>query len=199
MERHSPSPSSSRNLPVATLVACALAAMALGLALAPPAAAQTDLYSFSAALLGTLGGSQDVEPGDELDNTGFQLDLGMVTEPGEHLVVRLGQLGLDSAEQFGGLTDAEMAYVTIGGEYRYRHTYYDSGVFLALGGYRLEGDDAFTGAGRDETSLGLSLGATGDFAINPWLGVLVEVSGHYVDFDEAQIFIMGGAGLVVHF
>lgn len=196
MERHSPSAPSSRILP---LTALAAGALALALAFAPPAQAQPELYNFSVGLLGTVGGSEDVSPGDELDNTGFQLDLGMVTEPGEHLIVRLGQLGLDSADQFGNLTDADMAYLTIGGEYRFRHPFYDSGIFLALGGYQLQGDDVASGESRDETSLGLSLGATGEFAINPSLGVVVEVSGHYVDFDEAQIFLMGGVGLVVHF
>jgi len=196
MERHSPSALSSPILPFSALAACVLA---LALAFAPPAQAQPELYNFSVGLLGTVGGSQDVSPGDELDNTGFQVDLGMVTEPGEHLFVRLGQLGLDSSDRFGSLTGADMVYATIGGEYRYRHPFYDSGIFLALGGYRLQGDDVASGESKDETSLGVSLGATGEFAINPSLGVQVELSGHYVDFDEAQIFLMGGVGLVVHF
>lgn len=200
MERHSPSTPSSATVNLtaktATLAACALV---LGLLLAPPAQAQAELYNFSVGLLGTVGGSQDVEPGDEFDNTGFQLDLGMVTEPGEHLFVRLGQLGLDSADQFGTLTDADMLYVTVGGEYRFRHSFYDSGLFLALGGYRLEGNDVTSRQSRDETSLGLSMGASGEFPINPNLGVQLELSGHYVDFDEAQIFVMAGVGLIVHF
>ena len=43
----------------------------------------------------------------------------MVTEPRTLLVLRAGQLGLDKDEFFGSLSDADLKYVTIGGEYRY--------------------------------------------------------------------------------
>lgn len=183
----------------ATLFTVALALLAL-VAWSAPARAQSELYTFSAGLLGTVGGAQDVNPGDDLGNAGFQIDLSMITQPGEHLVLRIGNLGLGNGDQFGpDLTNAEMTYATIGGEYRYRHSYYDSGVFLALGGYRLGGDDLFTGESQNHTAIGLSAGASGEFPINPWMGVAVELTGHYVDFDEAQIFLIGGAGLVFHF
>ena len=188
----------TRTVPV-TLFTVALAVLALT-AWSAPAHAQGELYTFSAGLLGTVGGSQDANPGDDLGNTGFQLDLSMITQPGEHLVVRIGNLGLGDGGPFGSdLTDADLTYATIGGEYRYRHSYYDSGVFIALGGYRLGGDNLFTGASENHSAIGLSAGASGEFPINPWLGVAVELSGHYVDLDEAQIFVVGGAGLVVHF
>ncbi|MGD2115093.1 MAG: hypothetical protein PVG07_08570 [Acidobacteriota bacterium] len=193
MDRFKPSARTHR------AVVLSLAALLWSLAWAPPADAQGENYTFTAGVLGTLGGSQDADPGDELDNTGFQINLGAVTQPANHLVVRLGNLGLDSAEQFVNLTDADLTYATIGGEYRYRHSYYDSGLYLALGAYRLEGDDAFTGADADETSLGLSAGATGEFPITPRFSVQAELSGHFVDFDAAQVFVIGGVGVVVHF
>lgn len=177
-----------------------LLALVLAAILAAPARAQNETYTYSAALLGTLGGSQDATPGDDLDNTGFQINLDMVAQPGDHVTVRLGRLGLADGDRFSNdLTDAELSYVTVGGEYRYRHRYYNSGLFLALGGYRLDATDAFSGDDEEETTIGLSLGATGEFAITPWLGVAVELAGHYADFDDAQIFLMGNAGLVVHF
>jgi hypothetical protein len=40
---------------------------------------------------------------------------------------------------------------------------------------------------------------TGEFPITRWLGFQVELSGHYVDFDRANLFAMGHAGVVVHF
>jgi len=178
-------------------VAAALAAALLA-ALAPGTAEAQETYTFSVGAFGGLGGSVDADPGDELDNTGFQLDLSMVIQPSNHLVLRLGQLDLDSAERFVDLNAAELTYATIGGEYKYRHSYYDSGIYLALGGYRLEGDDA-AGGSEEETAIGLALGVTGEFPITRWLGFQVELSGHYVDFDRANLFAMGHAGVVVHF
>jgi hypothetical protein len=179
--------------------AAAAAALLVAAALAAPGAAGAqETYTFTVGAFGGLGGSLDADPGDELDNTGFQLDLGMVIQPANHLVLRLGSLDLDSAERFEDLTAAELTYATIGGEYRYRHTFYDSGIYLALGGYRLEGDDA-AGRAEDETAIGLALGVTGEFPITRWLGFQIELSGHYADFDRANLFAMGHAGVVVHF
>ena len=173
-------------------------ALFLALVVLPGAAGAQELHTYTVGLLGGLGGSVDADPGDALDNTGFQLNLAMITDPKTHVVVRLGRLGLDSDEVFGSLRDAELTYATIGGEYRFRQVYYDSGVYLGLGGYRLEGIDGGDQDVRD-TSIGLAAGVTGEFRINRWMGVLVEISGHWVDFDEAQIFAMGHGGLAFHF
>lgn len=190
MRRSAPTRSASRTLSAALCLAAA--------ALAPAAAHAQETYTFSVGAFGGLGGSVDAEPGDELDNTGFQLDLGMVIQPQNHLVLRLGTLDLDSGERFEDLTGASLTYATIGGEYKYRHSYYDSGLYLALGGYRLDGDD-LAGREQDDTAIGLALGVTGEFPITRWLGVQVELSGHYADFDRANLFAMGHAGLVLHF
>ncbi|HEX7181596.1 MAG TPA: outer membrane beta-barrel protein [Thermoanaerobaculia bacterium] len=172
-------------------------ALCLGLLLLPGAASAQELYTYTVGVLGGIGGSVDVDRGDDLSNTGLQVNLGMVTERRTHVIVRLGQLNLDQSEFFGSLRDADLTYATIGGEYRFRQSYYDSGVYLGLGGYRLEGsrsDEDVT-----DTSIGLTIGVTGEFEINNWLGVLVEISGHAVDFDEAQIFGMAHGGLALHF
>lgn len=175
-----------------------LAVLLAAAALLPGPARAQETYTFTVGALGGLGGSVDADPGDELDNSGFQLDLGMVLQPQNHLVLRLGRLDLDSGGRFEDLTGAELTYATIGGEYKYRHSYYDSGVYLALGGYRLEGD-RLVGGNEEETAVGLALGVTGEFPITRWLGVQVELSGHYADFERAQLFALGHAGLVVHF
>lgn len=169
-----------------------------GLLVLPGAARAQDRYTFSVAGLGGIGGSIDAEPGGDLSNTGYQLNLAMVTDPRTHVGVRIGQLGLDGDEFFGSLSDADLTYVTVGGEYRFNEVWYDSGLYFALGGYRLEGT-AFNGEDSRDTSLGLAVGVTGEFKVNRWLGVLVELSGHYVDFDESQLFAMGHGGLAVHF
>lgn len=167
--------------------------------LLPGAAGAQELYTFTVGVLGGLGGSFDAEPGDSLTNTGLQVNLGLVTESRTHLVLRLGQLALDDDEFFGSLQDADLTYATIGGEYRVSESFYDSGVYVALGGYRLEGIGRFSGDDSSDTSWGLSLGFTGELPITRWLGFQVELSGHYVDFDEAQVFGMAHAGLAFHF
>ena len=175
-----------------------LLALTIGLLLLPGAAGAQELYSYTVGVFGVLGGSVDAEPGDSLTNTGYQLNLGLVTEPHTQLVLRTGRLTLDEDERFGPLGDAELTYATIGGEYRTPEKFFDSGIYIALGGYRLEGT---TASGRDsrENSWGLALGATGELPINRWLGVQAEISGHYVDFDEQQFFVMGNVGVAVHF
>jgi hypothetical protein len=167
------------------------------LILLPGAARAQEPYTFTVGVLGGLGGSLDADPGDDLGNTGYQLNLDMVTDPRTHVGIRLGNLALDSEDRFGSLTDAELSYVTVAGEYRFPETYYESGIYAGLGGYRLEG----TRGGKDQsdTSIGLAVGVTGDFRVTRWLSVLVELSGHYVDFDEAQFFAMGHGGLAIHF
>ena len=178
------------------LAAAAVLALALALGGAPAAAQEP--YTFTVGALGGLGGSLDAEPGDSIDNSGVQVNLGMVTQAATHVVVRLGRLDLDSDTVFEDLTGAELTYATIGGEYRFRHSFYDSGLYAALGAYRLEGTTVLVGDDADETAVGLGVGVTGEFPITRWLGVQVELSGHYVDFDRAQLFAMGHAGLVVH-
>lgn len=172
-------------------------ALLAALLLLPGAARAQELYTFTAGLMGGIGGSFDAEPGDDLGNTGFQLNLSMVTEPRTHVGFRLGKLSLDSEDRFGSLSDAELSYVTVAGEYRFPQSYYESGLYLGLGGYRLEGNRG----NRDEqdTSVGLTLGVTGEFKVTQWLGVLIELSGHYADLDEAQFFGMGHAGVAIHF
>jgi len=171
----------------------------LGLLSLPGMAGAQEQYNYSVGLLGGIGGSVDADPGDSLGNTGYQLNLNMVTEPRTLLGLRAGQMALDDDGLFGSLTEAELSYVTVSGEYRFRQSFYDSGFYLGLGGYRLEGT-AFSGGDGEQTSVGAVVGATGDFPINNWLGVMVEFSGHYVvDFDDAQFFVMGHGGLAIRF
>lgn len=165
----------------------------------PAAVGAQEPYTFTVGLLGGLGGSLDADVGDSLENTGYQLNLTMVTESHTHVGLRAGKLGLDDKGLFGSLSDAELTYATLGGEYRFRQSYNESGFYLGLGGYRLEGFDLL-GKDSEKTSLGLTVGVTGEFPIRRWIGVLFELSGHYVvDFDEAQFFAMGQGGVAVHF
>lgn len=178
--------------------ALVLPAVVLGL---PPAAAQTqEPYNFTASLLGGIGGSTDADPGDGIDNPALQLGFNVVTQPRTQLGFRLGRFDLGS-DRFGTLGDADLTYLTVAGEYRLREGYYDSGVFFGLGVYRLDGTPVpgLGGEGGDETAAGLNVGVVGDFAITPRLSLLLELSGHYVDFDDSNVFGMGLVGVGVHF
>ena len=179
-------------------LALACAALTCAMLLLPGAASAQELYNYTVGALGGIGGSLDAEPGDDLGNTGFQLNLTMITDPRTHVGFRIGKLGLDNDEFFGSLRDAELTYATIAGEYRFRQSYYESGFYLGLGGYRLEGIAADDEDTRD-TSFGVAIGVTGEFKINRWCGVLIELSGHWADFEEAQVFGMAHGGLAVHF
>lgn len=175
-----------------------LAALAV-LAALPGTARAQESYTYSVGVLGGLGGSPDPSPGDGFDNTSFQINLDLVTEPRTHFGLRVGQLGLDADKAFGSLTSADLTYLTLGGEYRFNEGWYESGVYLALGGYRLQGDRA-DGTAKSDNSLGAALGFTGEFRVRRWLGVIGELSAHYAfDLDEAQIFGMAHAGVVFHF
>lgn len=172
--------------------------LALLAVLAPAAASAQVLFSYSASALVGFGGSPDAESGDNLDNGSYQLGFSVVTERNTRVGLRLGQIGFDDAEPLGGLFDADLTYVTLAGEYTFEERYYDSGMYLGLGGYRLEGRRA-GGQGEDETAIGLALGVTGDFPITRNFGILVELSGHFTDLEETQFFAMGHAGVVFHF
>jgi hypothetical protein len=169
------------------------------LLLLPAAAGAQELYTYTVGVLGGIGGSFDADPGGSLTNKSFQLNLGMVTEPHTDLIVRAGKLSLNKDDLFGSLRNADLDYVTIGGEYRARQAVWESGLYLALGGYRLNGTEAATSRDRTETSVGLALGATGELPINRHLGLLAEVSGHYIHLRDEQFFGMAHVGLALHF
>lgn len=173
-------------------------AVLLGLLVLPGAARAAEQYTYSVGVLGGIGGSFDADPGSDLSNSSYQLNLSMVTEPRTQLGLRVGRLNLDSQGAFGTLTGADLSYVTIAGEYRFQDSYYESGLYLGLGGYRLNGTRA-DGKSDSQTSVGLVVGVTGDITVNRWLSVIVELSGHYVDVDEANLYGMGHAGLSFHF
>lgn len=173
-------------------------AVAAALAFAAPAAAQ-ELYTFTVGGFAGFGGSIDADVGDGLDDTGFQLGASMITEPRTRVALRAGRLGLADGDQFESLLDADLSYLTLAGEYRFVESYYSPWAYVGLGGYRLQGDDVFGGGDSEDTALGLAVGLTGEFALTRRLDFVVELSGHYADFDDASIFAMGHAGLAFHF
>ena len=106
--------------------------------------------------------------------------------------VRLGQLDLDTdIDAF----DAELNYLTISGEYLYTSSGFESGLYLGLGLYDLDGGTAAI----NDSALGLTLGVTGKIDVSYRFSILLELSGHYADLDQTQFFLMGHVGVGYHF
>jgi hypothetical protein len=166
--------------------------------LAPAALRAEELSNFMVAALGGIGGSTDARPGRYYGNPGFQLDLARLVEPQTLVGIHVGHLALDGKPFFGPLHGADLTYANVGGEYRYQESYYESGIFIGIGAYRLGGRLA-DGTSHNETAVGGTLGITGEFKINRAFGVLIEISGHYVDFKDQKVFAMAHGGLSFHF
>lgn len=172
-------------------------ATALALA-APSGAAAAEPYTFTFMLEGTIGGplqeSGNTDAG--LDNDGFQLGFSVVSQGEIHVGGRVGSIDFDKG--LAGLGDASLDYVHVGGEYRYREGFYDSGVYAGLGFYEVEGRDA-NGQVQTESSVGLALGLVGEFDFSPKVGLLLEVTSHITDLSTTELFLTGHVGVAFHF
>lgn len=148
---------------------------------------------FTIGLMGGIGGATDAEPDTGFDNTGFQLLFAMETDLSTRFSARLGQLDLDSSDN--DFFQADLSYLTLSGEYMQAADYYESGLFVGLGYYQIDGN-LFT---PDDDSLGLNVGASGDFRITDRFSVLAEFSIHYADLEIAQFFAMAHIGVGFRF
>jgi hypothetical protein len=172
--------------------------MLLGSLLIPGVTCAQELHTYSVGILGGLGGSFDASPGGSYDNPSYQLNLSMITETRTLVGLRIGKIDLNKDLFFGSLHDAGLTYATIGGEYRFQESYYESGIFLGLGAYRLNGTNAL-GRSDDQTSVGINAGVTGEIPLNSRLGILLELSGHYVNLREAKLYGIAHGGFTFHF
>jgi hypothetical protein len=206
LTRHRPSPlvnlPDRRSRPGRAARVASLTLLATLATLAQPAAASAqELYNWTVGVMGGVGGSVDVKPGSRsFSNASWQVEGLVLTERSTFLGVRVGHLGLGGKDTvFGSRTGADLSYVTIAGQYTYQESYYDSGIYLGLGGYRLGGNDAVTGASASKTVAGGVIGFTGDFRATRRVSVVIELSGHYIDIRNAHIYAMAHGGLALHF
>ena len=178
------------------LSVCAAAA-ALSL-LAPGAATASVPYTFTVLLQASFGGplEQSGESDAGIDNSGFQFGFSVVSKGDIQIGGRLGSLDFD--ESLGGLSDASLDYVNIGGEYRFHEGFYDSGFYFGLGNYEVEGRDAL-GNVVSESSIGLAAGVTGEFEIAKRLGLMLELTGHVTDLETSELFLTAHVGVAIHF
>ncbi len=181
---------SKETLPLRHFRTVSLATVILAAILLPGVEAEAQDKGISIGIFGGLGGSPD---SDGYDGSGFQLLAAMDLSRNTLTGVRIGEMSTEFELDNGAIEENDMSYITVGTEYRRDADYYTSGLLIGLGYYRLEGPFS------EEDSLGLTMGVTGDFQINPRFSVVVELSGHYADFDRAQIFLLGHAGVVFRF
>ena len=160
------------------------------------AATAQERYSFTASLLGGFGGSLDADPDPGFGNQTFQLGFSWITQPRTSVGLRLGSVDFGD-ETLDRVTDADLTYLTIAGEYRTRDRFYDSGVYIGLGVYSM---DALASTGSvSEEAVGLTIGVSGDFPVTPRWSVLIELAGHYAELDQTQLFVNGLVGVAYRF
>jgi hypothetical protein len=175
-----------------------LSVLILAVALPGPAAAQSiDLYTFSVTALGGLGGSLESDNGG-LGNSSYQLGFSTLIEDRTRFGVRVGKLEVEMGEETGLAPDGEFTYLTLAGEYRFTELSHDSGIFLGLGAYRFEGDTLALEP-FEETNIGLTVGATGEFELADRWGLLLELNLHFLDFSQSRVMAHGLAGVAYHF
>lgn len=162
-----------------------------------PALLAQQARNFRVVASGGLGGPLDADsPDPGLGNGSFQLGFSWVTQPQARVAVRLGSADLgDALEE---LVDPSLDWLTVGGEYLYSESYFESGIYLGLGYYRLDG--VFQGVSEDDTAVGLVVGATGDFPVNSRFAIVGEVALHWADLDRVgQLFGFAHVGVAFSF
>lgn len=164
-------------------------ALLLGL-LTLPGASQAQDRGFMVGAFVNYGGATDADPDTSLDDTGFQLLVSYERDIDNRFSVRLGQMSFD-ADEGGGLFDADLTYVALSGEYMISAGHYESGLFMGLGVYSIDGDVLVS----DEDAFGLHLGASGDFRLTNRFSLLADISVHYADLDFARFFAMVNVGV----
>ena len=160
---------------------------------ASPAAANE---VFRLNIMAGAGGPLDADEAG-LSNSSFML--GFSVEPEDQLLVglRVGQIDLGDV-LVGDIVTSSIEFATVVGEYRFTESFYESGLYIGLGVYQLDGT-RLIGEALSEESVGLVIGITGEFLINPTLGFVLDFSGHLPNLDTVDTMVMGHAGLSIHF
>ncbi|TNF72279.1 MAG: hypothetical protein EP299_09945 [Acidobacteria bacterium] len=174
----------------------------VGLLVTPVAGFGQDDYNYNVNFLVGLGGSVD-ENDAGFGNFDFQLGAAVYVESHTQVAVRLGLMDWGENDELGELTGSRLTYLTIAGEYRDRRGFFsgalfDSALFAGLGAYNLEGTDLDL-EDFDQTAIGLTVGASGDFDVSKRFAIRLEGSGHYAGLDHAKFFVMLNFGLAYRF
>lgn len=174
----------------------AICLAALGALLAPGGVVAQEDQPLEASVLIGFGGSFD-ENRSGYGNSGYQLGLSLGVARRTKVGLRIGEIEYDPGDSISTVSRPTFSYVTVGGEYTFSEGYYESGIYLGLGAYKLEGLQ--DGQAFEDTTAGLVLGVTGEFEITRRLGLVIEGSGHLADHGVARYFIILHGGLAYHF
>lgn len=155
----------------------------LGVLSAASLAAQEHVWSIG--LSGGLSGSLDEDQAG-FSNPAFQARLAVETAPHSNLALRVGRMDFGDGE-LGRSHDATLDYLTIGGEYLFEESYYESGLYAGLGLYDLA-STRFDGSPGDETTVGIVVGALGEFRLADRWFVYGEAALAYTNLELAQLF-----------
>lgn len=170
------------------VVAFSLSASAAG-------AQQTRHFSFG--VLTGIGSALDADDADA-NNFSLQVNLAFLTELKTQIGVRLGTIEFDSSDRLDSLMGGDLTYLTIAGEYRFSESFFESGLFLGVGIYELDGVTP-AGVAESQSAIGLTAGVSGEFPVNPRWSVLVELVAHRAEFDAAKLFGSAAVGFLYHF
>ena len=149
----------------------------------------------SVALSGGLAGSLDEDSG--FSNSSFQARFAIETAKHQFLSFRIGHMDF-SGKSLSLLEDVTLDFLTISGEYLFTEGNYESGLFMGIGlydisGVRLDGTDS------DQGSVGLTIGALGEFDVSERWFIYGDAVFHYADLDVAQMFADLQVGLGFRF
>ncbi len=159
-------------------------------AMAPPAHAEGP---FSLGVFVGTGGSID-ENEAGLGNGSVMGKIAFETRPRTDFAVRFGEIEIDQVAQ---VEDATLTFVLLTGDYWAYEAFYESAFYLGLGHYEVAGLEGFQSV--SESTIGVVLGAAGEFDMTESLSFQLDLSAHYAPMDIAQTFLMAHAGVAVHF
>lgn len=181
-----------------------LGVLAVVLSVSMAGAARAQVGSFAISGLVGAGGALD-ESGSGFGNLNWQLGFSNSIEDKTYFGIRLGGLDWGSAAEVDEFTGPSLLYLTLSGEYRetsgsFSGSFIDSGVFLGLGFYRIDGTLA-DGESASESGPGVGVGLSGDIPLNKkrTLALRIEFSGHYALLDAAQLFALAQIGMSYRF
>ena len=178
--------------------------------LLPASEAVARSYTYAISGLIGVGGSWD-ESDAGFGNLAWQLTFTNDIAEKTFFAVRLGGMNWGSEDRVAEAVGPSMFYASIAGEYKetrasFSGGFVEPGVFLGLGYYWMGGDrflddESIEIESFSDHGIGLSVGLTGDIALNRnrnWT-MRIELSGHYADLDAAQLFGMAHIGLSYRF
>lgn len=176
------------------------AAIVVAMALPTADRAEAQDYTWTLGIQGGIGGSLK---GGGSAEASFQGGFGIQFEQQAKMWVRVGQSDFSTGSAVGDLGDGSLTYVTAGGEYQFTEAFYESGLFIGLGGYNVDGRRLLSGGvlgpSDEETVLGLALGATGEFKITPSVVVLADLTIHILDHPDLRSLGTFHVGIGFHF